>query len=228
MGLILVRISAIPLIMSVMVIYILLKSRRKMKFAVFASVISIMLMFFFVAPDAIEFFGGNRPSISGLFDVKLKLEGAKRLSSGDSLNLLFSPRNYIEVVLFAPIRTMMFLVFPFPRVWFYGGVTNINYNTLSLWLILLFSPALICATIEKVCRRQEIYRFIVVPFWLLLTLIPLGEFILHDRYRLMVMPFWLATILIGFCYGNINRYVVPSFAIIIMGINLFYLLKFFV
>jgi len=227
LGLMAFRASAVALVLLVALIFLLHAPKRKWIFSIclLAAIISV---FVYVTPIVVNFFGGNKPSISTMFDTKLKLEQAEKHSMEGSLNLMFSPRNQIQLILFAPVRAIFLLVAPFPRLWFYTGVgAKINYYALSLWVILLLFPSLIAATIQKACRRQEVYWYVVIPFWAVLVAISLGNFIIHERYRVMVMPFWLATILVGFYYGEPKRYVTPSIGVISMGLPLYYLLRFF-
>lgn len=228
LGLSAVRGNATVLVLVVGFTFLLFQMKKKRFLPIFVLFGVISLLIVFVTPKIIALSGGTEFKIADFFDIEKKLEFSELVSGEGSLNKMFTPRNYIQLFLFVPIRTIFLLTAPSPKLWFYlGAGTKLEYSTLSLWIILLFSPALIAATIEKSCRKQEVHRFIIVPFWMLLAAISVAVFIIHERYRLMVIPFWLAAVLMGFYYGKPKRYITTSFGLISVGAVLYYLLKSF-
>jgi len=227
LGLSVFRTTVVVFVLLMVLIFLLHARKRKRIYLTFL-LTAMMLLFVYIAPKVMAFFtGGVKPSISRMFGTKFKIQQAEKHSSETSLNLMFTPRNPIQLIMFAPIRAIFLLVAPFPRLWFYTGVgEKINYYALSVWIILLFFPALIAATLQKACRRQEVYWFVVIPFWAMLTAISLGNYVMTERYRLMVIPFWVATILVGSYYGKPKKYVLPSVALVFIGLSLYYLLKY--
>jgi hypothetical protein len=227
--LIAVRGSALFLVILAALAFIILRVwKRRFLLVVLPSVI-ILLMVAFIAPMIVELLGGTPFQYTELFDMSQKVEFSEFHSVGGSLNLLFTPRSNLQLLLFTPIRTVFLLVAPFPNLHFFaetkGAEWFCRYASVESLIILLAFPGLIAATFDKHCRRQNVYGSVVVVFWILLAAISMALFIIHERYRLMVMPFGLAAVLVGVHYGKPKRYIVPSFLLANLGFVLYALLK---
>ncbi len=225
-ALIMIRASAL-IIVIIVTAYIILFMRKNKKFVIYALFILIILSIIALqlAPIITEQLGGTPFRISTLLALEPKIKMAEELSTKGSLNLLFTPKTYIQVVLFMPIRALFLLIAPFPNIWILGSSSKIKFDVLSLWLILLYLPALFAATISRKIRKLDIYKFIVIPFWLMLITIATALFIIHERYRLMFMPLWFAAILLAFHYDNPRKYIFLSLAFIVSGAIFYALLK---
>lgn len=222
-----VRGSAVPLVLLTGIAFVLLDVSRRRFFTTFLPAAIVALIFIFIVPKVIVLSGGTEhSSIPHLYNIEQKIHVSERSSDENSLNLLFTPKNFFQMLLFTPVRTVFLLVAPFPKLWFMSNeYTKIKYTTVSTWIILFFMPSLIAATTAIRCMKQRVYRFVVIPFWLMLAVISISLFMIHERYRLMVVPFWLATVLVGLHYGKPKRYIVLAIGMICTGLASYYLLK---
>ena len=151
-----------------------------------------------------------------------------------SINKMLIPRGVPQFIAFAPLRTIAYLIIPFP-FWTIQWSTFLGKAEYVIWLqnfckfgviiILIFAPALIAATIESASRRYSAYKFVVLGFWVALAIVANGMFFFHERFRSMLTPLWLATILIGIHRGNPRKYVPLIIIFIPFGILLYYIQK---
>jgi hypothetical protein len=143
----------------------------------------------------------------------------------------FVPHNFKELLLYAPIKIGMFLLGPFPQVipdtaavgnvqWGDGRfeVWLHEFNRFSMWLIVLFLPAVFSGVFYRTSTPRTLYKSIVLTFVGGIVLIPHNFLLIHLRYRTLVDPFLLATALIGYRYGKPRRFVLPALAILLGGI----------
>ena len=209
-----------------------LSTKQKLLYIVSGAVVLVMFIPFWWK----ESFGeitGLASELNPMSRIKLSVLQAEP----DSINRLLTPHSLPRFITYIPLRTLAYLVAPFP-FWtikwnaFLGDsvsyvIWHRNFNQLTVIFFLMSSPVLMAATMQRKCRRNPAYKFIVIGFWILLAVVANGEFMMHPRYRTMVAPMWMGAILIGRTQGNPKKYVPIVSMFILTGIILYYLIKVF-
>ena len=237
LGLLVVRTPVVAVIIAIALYVAFLNFRRNKKLLI-PLFIGITL-FIIASPIIIPMMGGSifNPS-KVLFDISGKASYADGLDyAPSSINLLFMPDDFTQFILFAPFRSIFFLVAPFPRLLlddlttifsgsFEYAVWYQNFDKLSLWCIIIAMPFIFAALFQKRCRKNRLYLYVVIPFILALILLANGSYLINPRYRVMLDPILLAVALFGYRYGNPQRFILPTFSILLIGFIGYFFLKY--
>lgn len=230
LGLIVVRASMLIAVLAVGGIWIIVKSKHKLKGSILYAGLALFV-FLVVMPIVLEYTGSYSVNLGTFLNLKQKVSSGIRITPGEhSLNVMFASSNPIKALAFAPVRAIFYLVAPFPRLridWkdISWAAWATNLRNLSVWITLLCFPILIAATFQKSCRKNPLWTYITLTYWLLLLCIANGAFIIHNRYRIMADPFLIGTLFIGVKYGKPRKFILPSFILIVLGFALYYVLK---
>jgi len=192
--------------------------------------VSLMVVALFVISSVVISMSGGYAGniVANAFDISQKVEWGMQLqyAGENSISALIMPHNFLEAILYAPIRSVFFMVAPFPNIFLDFTISPLrNIERTSVWLIILLMPAIFSAVLHKRCRITELYPQVIIPFVLLIILLANGQFIIHPRYRVMLDPIFLATALIGFRYGTPRVFVSWTFLIVLMGFGGYFILK---
>jgi len=241
LGLLIVRTPIVAVVVAIGLYVALLNFRRNKRVLILLFV--GIVVFMIISPIVIPMMGGcNYDPTKDLFNISSKVQSVEisaerhHIDTSDSINKLFTPNDYTQLVLFSPFRSIFFLVAPFPRLLledltsiFSGSFEYVvwgrNFTKLSLWCIIIAMPCLFAALFQKRCRKTWLYFYVVIPFILVLILLANGRYIIHPRYRVMLDPILLGTALFGYRYGKPKVFIVPSFLIIFVGFIGYFFLK---
>ena len=236
LGLFVVRTSIVAVALVIFLYTVLLNFRRN-KRLLFPFFIGITV-FATVSPIVIPIMGGyNFAPSEVLFDISYKVQSAEssarrhHIDTSESINKLFTPNNFTLTLLFAPFRSIFFLVAPFPNLRlnvttiFKGHFEFENFTKLSVWCLIIAMPFIFAALFQIRCRKNPLYLYVVIPFILITVLLANGAYIIHPRYRVMLNPILLATALFGYRYGNPKRFVLPTCLIVFIGFVSYFFLK---
>ena len=241
LGLLVVRAPIVAVVTAIGLYVAFLNFRRSKRLLIplFVGIVAFTI----ISPVVIPMMGGGNfnPS-SELLDISSKVQSAKdvaerhHIDTSDSIDKLFWPNSFIQAILFAPFRSIFFLVAPFPHL-LLGDLTGIfsgsfdyavlswNFTKLSIWCIIIAMPCLFAALFQKKCRKNRLYFYIVIPFILVLILLANGRYRLHPRYRVMLDPILLAVALFGYRYGNPKRFILLTLLILLIGFVGYFSLK---
>jgi hypothetical protein len=155
-----------------------------------------------------------------------------------SIGLLFAARNPLELVLFAPVRVLIYVVAPLPNIAVeLGGLAKGSYatwtkasNILSALTYLLLFPLAVASLADLVVRRTRSPFLIVhAAFWPIMLAIAVGSTqggvqVIHERYRVMAIPLMLACVWAGqFASRSVIRWTYAGWLALLAGGALFYI-----
>ena len=232
LGLLVVRASIVAIAI-VIFLYVALLNFRRSKRLLIPLFISI-IVFMIISPMVIPIMGGsNFAPNKVLFDISDKASVARKqgVHTSKSINLLFMPSGFIQLILFVPFRSIFFLVAPFPNLLlsvttiFKGHFEFEIFAKLSVWCLVIAMPSIFAALFQLKCRKNPLYLYVVIPFILITVLLANGVYIIHPRYRVMLDPILLATALFGYRYGSPKHFILPTFLIVFIGFVGYFFLK---
>jgi len=126
--------------------------------------------------------------------------------SEKSLGLLFIPQNWVEALLYAPIRIFFYLVSPLPNIFVgFNGLISGRYDSWQHLMSLISSTIYVVLMPFAIISLWDILKVkkwsdsivIIMPFWIVMATISLGNQIIHWRYRIMVVPLLICSIMLG-------------------------------
>ena len=220
-----IRATTIIIFIAISFAFLLWDFRKNKKYLFSLTLMAVI--FFVSSPTIISKTGGYASNISvEIFNISRKAEwGVQQVEkqpggASNSLSLLFMPYNLKQAILFAPFRSVFFLVAPFPRLLWDPNISfNRNFTRLNVWCFIFLLPSIFAALFQKRCRKNRLYPYLVIPFILIIVLIANGTYIIHPRYRVMLDPILLATALFGYHCGSPKRFILPT--LLVVGIGLF-------
>jgi hypothetical protein len=230
---------AIPIIASVGVIVLLLRSKHKMgKVLLLGLAIAGML----VGPLIQNLAGGSE------VDYLLALKGVQSFEPSDaslswsknSIGLLLVPNNLLQAVLYLPARMVLYLATPLPNIAVsLNGLINGSWSAwqhlmtmLTSLLMLLGLPFVLAGTQQawRSRKRQPAPMMLHITFWITFMAVAGGNTIIHERYRIMISLLLFACVWIGYIrcsHRQVKRWAMLWFgllatsAVFYMGYNLF-------
>lgn len=204
-------IMVIPIILSVITVIFINAKTISFKKILLIFISTVILT---VSADyIIKLVGGNSTSIINLFissfDKSLNVASYGNFQfSGDSISNIIMPNNLLEALIFLPIRTIMYLVSPFPNYTpFIINLINGDFQQFqnlfailtSILNIILF-PYLLMGMIYYFFLEKNYYKIqtIFIFYIYLIIAISGGNLILHDRYRAMSSILFIICSFLGF------------------------------
>jgi hypothetical protein len=159
-------------------------------------------------PAAAESLGGYQFGYLGWLRATRSPEYLEQIAGGwteRSLGQMLIPSNIFEELLFAPVRGLMYLVAPLPRIPLSlvglaaGSWSDWQYlaTLLSAVLYVLLFPVLLVSLYVAVTERKRPWMMIHVPLWTAYAAIAGANIIIMERYRLMMVPLLWAGIWLG-------------------------------
>lgn len=179
----------IPCMLSIVLFYFIYKTGFQKKL-VGLIIIIVTVMVFIVAP----YLSKTTSQFSYTETISSNL-----VSQGDlqqfnwqenSIGKMIIADNLIEVILFAPIRLVFYIVAPLPSIKLnlssWSGWQNLGATLSAFLYIGIFPHAL--ASLFHAMKRNRSYLIFHIPFWIIFLSIVVGNNIIHDRYRIMAIP----------------------------------------
>jgi hypothetical protein len=155
-----------------------------------------------------------------------------------SIGLLFAARNPMELILFAPIRLLIYVVAPLPNisvelvglgVGSYAAWTKAS-NVLSALTYLILFPLALASLTDLVMRRSRSpFLILHAAFWPIMLAIAVGSTqggvqVIHERYRVMAIPLMLACVWAGqFAPRPLIRWTYIAWIALLVGGAVFYI-----
>jgi hypothetical protein len=155
-----------------------------------------------------------------------------------SIGLLFAARNPIELVLFAPIRVLIYVVAPLPNIAVdFPSLTEGSYaawtkaaSVLSALTYVMLFPLALASLAELFMRRlRSPFLILHAAFWPIMLAIAVGSTqggvqVIHERYRVMAIPLMLACVWAGqFAPRPMIRWTYVAWVALLIGSALFYI-----
>ena len=159
-----------------------------------------------------------------------------KLSVGDFL----VPRNLINLLMYAPIRMIIWLLLPYPFIFPDFSVLSqlptllttepINFFRIgadlpalaSTWLIIFFSPYMLASLPLSLLKwkKQVSYGYVILFINLLIPALVISNlmFIMGRRYRTLLEPLLLVFTIWGLCYGRPEKYIFPIYLSFFIGL----------
>lgn len=194
------------LFITVFIIILLLFLRQVAISGLFTKIITVLLLFLTLvyAPIIAGKVMGREYSLIEATKEKME-EGSQIYAEWTerSVGHLLVPKNYYEIILFAPLRFFCYLNSPIPNIKFsFSGIREGDWycwgnliSTTSSIIYLLYFPYVLASLINT--REEKRWLAFHIPFWILMTAISGGNSIIHERYRIMAIPFLWGCIWLG-------------------------------
>ncbi len=160
--LIVFRASMVLAVIIIGSIWIIKKYRNRLSSIILFGTIAIIILLFLM-PIILKYTTGFDINITGYLNLSSKVVHVRSLTLKEkSLNLMFSTSNPIMFIIYTPIRTIFYLIAPFPRLsielsdkmWLY------DFTKVSVWIVLLCFPILIAVSFQKKCRKSPAWTYI--------------------------------------------------------------------
>lgn len=172
-------------------------------------------LFLFIAPLIQTQIGGYNFNYIQVFLTLINFENniASQFEySTNSISYLIAPTNFLESIIFIPIRMLFYILIPLPELisqfsiseLFQGSSyqTTILLSSLTSFGLIACLPLIILGTIFSWRNRQDNIQIFLISLmtWCVFFAISAGNIILHDRYRLMCTLLLFTTAFIGQSY----------------------------
>jgi hypothetical protein len=187
--------------------------------------------------------------LNSIFSIDLRLQAQElflnsREASGDSAlklavgNLLL-PHSTVDLILYAPIRTIVWLFLPYPLIIpdlstigrLLGVVRSDSMEFFALgpdlsaiastWLMICLSPYVLASCRLQSLRESPQYRILLVNLLVPAMIIGNLQLLMGRRYRGMIEPLFLAMAIWGYCHGQPKKYFVPVYSLFGAGLLLY-------
>ncbi len=119
----------------------------------------------------------------------------------NSISQLLFPGNWFQAIIFVPFRVVLYVISPLPSIGISliglfngnsGSYQNLMVIPSSIINILLF-PSILALTVNSLGnKRNNIFLWVLIPFWIVFISIAGGNLIIHERYRLMCSIYFVA------------------------------------
>lgn len=180
-------------------------ARKRLKGAAWITVAGII---FLAAPAITEAIGGYHFGYIQWLRASRSPEYLSAIAAGwsdRSVGQLLVPSNLFEDVMFTPIRALVYLVAPLPRIPL--GLVGLQAGAWSDWqalatvlsavLYVVLFPVLLVSAYVAITERKRTWLVIHVPLWCAYAAIAGANIIIVERYRLMMVPLMWAGIWLG-------------------------------
>lgn len=114
-----------------------------------------------------------------------------------SMGRLLIPNNFLESLLYIPVRGLVHLIAPLPnlsvdwnRLLLLQALAHLSSAMVYVVLIPRSLAGLLFAVWNRACRSDLLFH---IPLWMTLVAVAWGQPYIHERYRVMVVPFLLVT-----------------------------------
>ena len=223
---------ALPIIMSLFIIFVMLRSQTKVSPVAKILVIGLAFVLIFLGPLIQDQLGGGNVDYLGSlesvqsFDINVASSSAISWSE-DSIGLLLVPHNAWQSILFLWPRMILYLAAPFPKVIVtLGGLLEGTYppwaNLMTLLtsiLMVLGFPYVLAASAMTFRNRKSYPAELIIPitFWITFIAVAGGNMIIHERYRLMCSLLLFACMWIGYTFcssSELNRWAFRWFTLL--------------
>ena len=213
-------------------LYIFLSSVFLIKKRYFVSIFLTFSVFLFIAPMIQTQIGGYSFNYIQVFSTLINFENniASQFEySANSISYLIAPTNFLEAIVFIPVRMLFYILIPLPEFFSQFSISELFQGSSYQTTILLSSltslgliaclPLIMLGTIFSWRNRQSNIQIFLIPImtWCVFFSISAGNIILHDRYRLMCTLLLFTTALIGHSF---IKYL-PSRSYFLWGIILY-------
>ncbi len=226
---------AIPVVASIGVMVLLLRSKRKMG----ALIKLLMLGLVIVGMSA----GSLIQNLTGgadidYFEVLESLQSSESniASSPDmswsnnSIGLLLKPNNALQAFLYLPPRMVLYLAAPLPNI--AVSVSELMSGSWSAWQNLMTIPtsammllglplALAGAARAWLFRRSQPAPMVLhITFWITFMAVAGGNIIIHERYRVMFTLLLFTCMWFGYTrctHREVKRWAIPWFSLLAAG-----------
>lgn len=211
-GILLVRTSmAISVLASMTLITFSLGSRKRRGFLMKTLLLTVPIGMVLLGPAIQIFTGGIEIDYLSLL-ANIQSYSANVASvmewSHNSIGQLIAPNNFIEFVIFLPLRMILYLVAPLPNIEFslpqlFSGSwfawQNLMASLTSILMILGF-PYLLSGTLQAWSRRVQYPgpMLLQITFWVTFISVAGGNIIIHERYRIMFTLLFFSCVWIGY------------------------------
>jgi hypothetical protein len=201
----------IPMIIIMVVITILVRSKgsshnyRKTLFCI------IPLMFFLVTPAIQKKIGGYdvdfRKDLENLSQFESNIASQSEWAQ-NSIGFLITPNNFYEAIIFLPVRMILYLAAPLPNIGF--TISELISGQWAAWQSLLVVPSSILmlisfpyvlAGISPSWKKRNLNPAPLILhsiFWISFISVAGGNIIIHERYRIMMTMVFFACVWLGF------------------------------
>lgn len=208
-----------PLLLYCLIISFFWNGRIKIKLTyLISSVLLVAFLIYFSSILQVSI-GGYSLNFYQLLQTLVNFENniASQFDWGDnSIGLMIAPNNFIEAIIFTPVRMIIYLAIPIPELisnFSFSGITNnssyqfamLISSFTSTILIILF-PHVVSGTIFAFQNRinNPKYGQLAILMWLVFLAVGFGNIILHERYRLMFIILYFAVAWMGITFGEKN------------------------
>jgi hypothetical protein len=230
----------IPVLVAIVTMSMLLRSRNAMGPFVKAALIALVAAGLMAGPMVQQITGGYDIDYSATLD---RIQGGQGIRGDDewksrSIGLLLMPSGVLQSVAFTPPRMILYMATPLPRI--EVSLLDLLSGSWSAWqrlmtlptsLMMLLAFPYVLAGTTMAWRLRKIYpALLIIPiaFWANFIAIAGGNTIIHERYRLMATLLLFACAWIGYtrCPPKmVRRWAVQWFGLLGAGAIFFFVYK---
>jgi hypothetical protein len=221
---------AIPVVASIGVMVMLLRSERKT--GPFVKILLILLAIAGLAAGALvqQLTGGYDINYQQTFNSIQSFEGniaSYNDWSDNSIGLLIAPNNAWQSVIYLPMRMVLYLAAPLPNV--AVSLTELISGSWVAWQNLMTIPTSVmmllglpfalagAAQAWRFRRNQPAPLVLHISFWITFMAVAGGNIIIHERYRVMFTLLLFACMWFGYTRcprHELKRWALPWFGLL--------------
>jgi len=219
-GIIAIRPSMIlPVVLSIAIIASLNRSRSSLVLIFKFGLISLGL-FVLLDGAAFHFISGGYDynflgQLNSLQNFANNIASNSRMNwSDNSFGLLLVPNSLLEVLVFLPVKMILYLASPLPNIGIsLSGFVAGDYSqwlrlmTISTSVLMLLGfPYVLAGSAHAWRNRIQFPALLVIPigFWVTFAAVAGGNIIIHERYRLMCTLLLFSCIWLGFTQSRVS------------------------
>jgi len=230
----------LPVLVAIVAMSMLLRSRRAMGPFVKFALIALGVAGLMAGPMVQQIAGGYDIDYLATFD---RIQGGDGIRAGDeweskSIGLLLMPSGALQSIAFTPPRMILYMAAPLPRI--EVSLVDLLSGSWSEWqrlmtlltslMMLLAFPYVLAGTALAWRLRRTYAALPIIPiaFWANFISIAGGNSIIHERYRLMATLLLFACAWIGYtrCPPKmVRRWAVPWFGLLGAGAIFYFVYK---
>lgn len=229
---------AIPVIASIGVMALVLRSHHKIGVLVKFLLVALGIAVISVGPLIQSYLGGSDIEYLAALENAQSFEtnvAAQAEWSDNSIGLLIAPNNAWQSLLYLPPRMVLYLAAPLPNI--DVSLTELIDGNWSAWqrlmtlptaaMMLLGFPYAVAGAAQAWRRRGRQPEPLVlhITFWMIFVAVAGGNIIIHERYRLMFTLLLFASMWLGYrrCSRmEVKFWAFPWYALLVGG-GVFYL-----
>lgn len=201
---------AIPVVASVLVIMLFLRSKHNIGSLKKVFLIVLTIAGMLAGPYLQNLAGGSK------VDYLLALNRVQSFSgdvaplswSKNSIGSLLIPKNSLQDLFYLPPRMVLYLAAPLPNIAVsLNGLINSSwvawqhFMTLSTSLLMMLGFPFVLAGVQQAWRfrkRQPAPMILYITFWIIFMAVAGGNFIIHQRYRIMFSLLFFCCVWYGY------------------------------